>query len=628
MTNPFPWRKPLDANWAAQVAEIEAAIGNGGMPDYALTKAVANQQLGAREQLKIERLAERIGKLDGKGFTRFEIGLLGSRTLSYLSAPLRAAGLARGLLVSPYEAPYDRVASFAFSSNNCFERQLDAVLIILDESAFQSSRLLLNAAAEDEAVQEAEMLVDEIAKATRSKTGCPAIIATLPPLVQIASAETATPGSDARFRLRFNLMLADGAAQRRWLIWDQASLAARVGLDRWIDPISFHSAKVPFNIQICPQAADSIVALLAAMKGKTARALVLDLDNTIWGGVIGDDGISGIRLGQNSAEGEAFVAFQNFVLKLRERGIVLAVCSKNTDAVARGPFLNHPEMILKEQHMAVFQANWNDKATNIRSIAETLNLGLESLAYVDDNPAERERVRQELPLVSTIEVGEDPSFFIERVSKSGLFDHLPLNSDDLARANSYEGRAKVADIRARIGNYEDYLKSLEMRMTIAPFDDVGCPRIVQLINKSNQFNLTTRRYNEEDVRRMQQDANVLGWQVRLDDKFAQHGMIGVVIVRQETSEWEIDTWLQSCRVLERGVEQCIMNNLFTKASEKGVVRINARYIPTERNQMVADFYTRLGFDVVGHNSDGSVDFVCAVRTYAPHLVFMETSLPL
>ena len=243
MSSLFPWRKPLDENWAAQVAKIEATIDNGGALDYTLVKAAANQQLGAREHLKIERLAARIGKLDGTGFTRFELGLLGSRTLSYLSAPLRAAGLARGLLVSPYEAPYDSVASFAFSSNNCFERSLDAVLVVLDESAFQNSGLLLDTAAEDEAVRQAEALVSAIAEAARSKTACPAIMATLPPSVLIASAETATPGSNVRFKLRVNMMLADGAMQGKWLIWDQAALAARVGLERWLDPISIIQRK-------------------------------------------------------------------------------------------------------------------------------------------------------------------------------------------------------------------------------------------------------------------------------------------------------------------------------------------------------------------------------------------------
>ncbi|TDX88369.1 HAD superfamily phosphatase (TIGR01681 family)/FkbH-like protein [Neorhizobium sp. R1-B] len=627
MNTLFPWRKPLDRDWDAQAAAIEDALRKGEIPPYERIKGLANQQLRLREQLKTERVAERIDNADVNGFTRMEIGLLGSRTLTYLISPLRAAGLARGLLLRPHEAPYDQVASFAYSAYNCFNRQLDALLVVLDESAFPSPRPLLNREAEDETLRQAEMLIDAIAAAARAKTDGPAIIATLPLLYPISSMDTSTPGSNLRFRLRFNLMLADGAAHGRWLLWDQAALAARVGLERWLDPISFYSAKVPFSIQMCPLAADNITALLAAMKGKSARALILDLDNTLWGGVIGDDGIAGIRLGQNSVEGEAFIAFQSFVLNLRERGVVLAVCSKNDEPVARAPFADHPEMVLREQHLSVFQANWNDKATNISSIAQQLNLGLESLAYVDDNPAERERVRQELPLVATIEVGEDPSLFIDRVVQSGLFDHLPLNSDDLARADSYKGRAKVAELRAQIGNYDEYLTSLEMRMAISPFDDINRPRIVQLINKSNQFNLTTRRYSDEDIRRMEGDASVVGWHVRLDDKFANHGIIGIVIIRLRGSDWEIDTWLQSCRVLERGVEQCLMNTLFEEASKAKVERVIARYIPTSRNQMVAGFYPRLGFEVSARNCDNSVDFHCAVRTYAPHPVFMKVIGP-
>ncbi len=624
----FPWRKPLDDDWGAQIAEIEAALSAGGVPDYARTKALANQRLGMREQLKVERLAARMRGRGQQGFTPFKIGLLGSRTLSYLAAPLAAAGLARGLMVEVQEAPYNSVARFAFSAPTFFEGALDAVLVVLDESALGRPPRLLDAAAEDEALRQATLLVDAIATASRSRNGCPVIVATQPPPLQIAAADIATPGSAARFNLRVNMMLADGAAEGRWLLWDQAALAAWVGLERWLDPISFHAAKVPFNVQMCPLAADNIASILAAMKGKAARALVLDLDNTLWGGVIGDDGIGGIRLGQNSPEGEAFVAFQNFVLSLRDRGGVLAVCSKNDEAVARMPFANHPDMILREQHFAVFQANWNDKATNISSIAQALNLGLESLAYVDDNPAERERVRQELPLVATIEVGEDPSFFIERVARSGVFQHLALNADDLARASSYESFARAADIRTQVGNYDDYLRSLEMQMTISPFDAVGRPRIVQLVNKSNQFNLTTRRYNEEDIRKMQEGADVFGWQVRLDDRFAQHGMIGVVIVRKRAAEWEIDSWLQSCRVLERGVEQCMMNTLFTAASAAKVERVVARYIPTDRNQMVADFYTRFGFEVTKRHEDSSVEFLCPVPAYKPKPVFIETNLNL
>lgn len=624
----FPWRPPLAKDWAERLAEVEASLADGGEPDYVALKTLANQQLGMREQLRIERLARKLAKADlsNPGFAQITIGLLGNRTLSYLPDPLAAAGLARGLAISCVEAHYDSIASFAFSPADCFGRTLDALLVVLDESAFASKRAILDRATEDEALAEAEDLIVALAVAAREKSGCRAIIATLPGALQVSSAELATPGTSARFRHRVNLMLAEGAMEGRWLLWDQAALASRVGLDTWLDPVRYHAAKIPFSVDVCPLAADSIAAVLAAMKGKAARGLVLDLDNTLWGGVIGDDGLAEIRLGQNSPEGEAYVAFQNFVLSLRERGVVLAVCSKNTDEIAREPFRSHSEMVLKEDHIAVFQANWSDKATNIRSIAETLSLGLESLVFVDDNAAERERVRQELPLISTIEVGDDPSFYVERIAQSGLFDHLPLNSEDISRAASYGGRAAAAEIRAKIGNYDDYLTSLEMRMAVAPFDDAGRSRITQLINKSNQFNLTTKRYGEEDVRRMEDDPVLMGWQVRLEDKFAQHGMIGVVIVRKGEGEWTIDTWLQSCRVLERGVEQSVMNNLFEAARQEGVETINATYIPTERNAMVSDFYPRLGFEVDTENDDGSVSYSCVVADYQPHRTFIEVSL--
>lgn len=623
----FPWRPPLSPHWAERLSEIEALLRDGVMPDYASVKGLANQQLGTRELLRTERLAKRLADKASRlpGFTPFHIGLLGSRTLSYLPGALGAAGLARGLLICAREAPYDAVASFAFSPANPFAGPLDALLVVLDESAFASVRPLLDHKAEEAALDAAGDLIEQIAQAARAKAGCPVLFATLPTALQTSSSDLATPGSPARFRSRINWMLAQGAMEGKWLIWDQAALAQQLGLQRWYDPVLYHAAKLPFSVDACPLATDNIAALLAAMKGKAARALVLDLDNTLWGGVIGDDGLPGIRLGQNSPEGEAFVAFQKFVLSLRDRGVVLAVCSKNSDFIAREPFRSHPEMVLREQHIAVFQASWDDKATNIRAIAETLNLGLESLAFIDDNPAERERVRQELPLISTIEVGEDPSFFIDRTVRSGLFDHIPLNTDDLARAESYGARAAAAQVRAKIGNYEDYLSSLDMRMTIAPFDDVGRPRITQLINKSNQFNLTTRRYNEAEVQGMQEDQSLLSWQVRLEDRFAQHGMIGVVIVRKTASEWRIDSWLQSCRVLERGVEQCVMNHLFAAAADEGAERIRAWYIPTERNAMVADFYARLGFSRVGHSDNGTVEFLCPVADYRPHRTFIAAS---
>jgi FkbH-like protein len=635
-TSLFPWRAPLAADWTARWTQTDKRVraladGDGDASIDELCVAVrrlAGEQLGPREQMKMENLAGRLLPLVEKlsPLRRFKLGVIGNRTLDFLTRPLRAAGLARGILIEVHEAPYDAVASFAYGPSNPFGEKLDAVAIILDEGAFKQPADLLDRDGEKTALAEADAFLHQIADAARRKTGGAPIVATLPAYTpQIGSADIATPGSTARFNTRLNDLIADGAQDRHWIAWDLAELAARVGYDRWHDPVRFHEAKAPFALTLCPLVADRLASLIAALCGKSGRALVLDLDNTLWGGVIGDDGVAGIRLGQNSAEGEAFVAFQRFVHDLRRRGIVLAVCSKNTDEIAREPFRTHPEMLLREEHIAVFQANWQDKATNLRSIAETLNLGLESFVFVDDNPAERARVRQELPLVAVPEVGEDPAYFPSLIAASGFFDHLVLNTEDLGRAASYESNAKRAEVRAKVGNYDEYLTSLAMKMTVSRFDDVGRARIAQLISKSNQFNLTTRRYNEEDVRAFEEDRDgTLCWQVRLDDAFSAHGMIAVVVVKKAAKVWTIDTWLQSCRVLERGVEETVMNQLFAQARAEGAETIKGEYIPSPRNGMVAEFYDRLGFTQVDGDENGR-RYTRDVASFQPHKSFIEVT---
>ncbi|MGC9954214.1 MAG: HAD family hydrolase [Rhizomicrobium sp.] len=556
----------------------------------------------------------------------FRIGLIGNRTLSFLINPLRAAGLARGLLVDAVEAPYDSSASFAFGAVDVFAGEnLDAVAIVLDEAAFGRPGALLDAAAADVAIREAQTYLQRLAAAVREKRSVPAILATIPATVaRVSSMDVAVAGTNAHFIAGLNGEIAKGAGRGDWIVWDLAGLAARVGLDAWFDPVRFHDAKVPFAIALSPLVADHLCRTIAAMTGKSCRALVLDLDNTLWGGVIGDDGVAGIRLGNGSPDGEAYLDFQRFVLDLRRRGIVLAVCSKNTEEVAREPFRLHPEMLLKEADFAVFQANWDDKAANIRAITEALGLGLESMAFADDNPAERERIRQALPLVSVPEIGEEPSYFAERIADSGVFEHLLLNQSDLGRAESYRSNALGAAMQKEIGNYADYLQSLRMTMTIGRFDKMGRPRIAQLIAKSNQFNLTTRRYNEDDVRRFEENADeILCWQARLSDRFAAHGMIAVVIVHKGEKVWTIDVWLQSCRVLGRSVEETLMNLLVEEAQRVGVAKIVGEYIPTSRNAMVADFFVRMGFAKLPQSRGARQLFVCRPADYRPQSSAIE-----
>jgi FkbH-like protein len=613
----FPWRAPLRSDWSERWTTLDErirALGEHSVAeDYdaiALeARFLANQALGSREQLKLGNLAQRMMThvRHFSSLRHFRIGLIGNRTLSYLVAPLRAAGLARGLLLEALEVPYDRAAVSAYAQSFASEagqldahKRLDAAVIVLDEGAFVGLNGQPNDECEARAFADADAFLLRLARSASEGLEARVIVASIPFVgSHISSSDSALTGSTSRFLMHVNNAIIAGARDLEWVMWDLAALASQVGINDWFDPVRFHEVNAPFRIELGPLVADHLCRTIAAITGKSGRALVVDLDNTLWGGVIGDDGISGIRLGRNSPEGEAYLGFQQFLLNLRQRGIVVAVSSKNTDAVAREPFRRHPEMLLREEHIAVFQANWEDKATNLKAIAEALDLGLESLVFIDDNPAERERVRQELPLVSVPEIGSEPALYSARIADSGLFEHLLLTADDRMRAESYQTRAAAAVLKERIGNYDEYLESLKMKLTVSRFDAIGRARILQLVNRSNQFNLTTRRYNDGEIRLLEENTrDVLCWQARLEDAFGQHGIIGVVVVRKTPQVWTIDTWLMSCRVLSRGVEDALMNLLMADARDAGVETIIGEYIPSSRNALVSDFYRRMGFETI------------------------------
>jgi FkbH-like protein len=284
---------------------------------------------------------------------------------------------------------------------------------------------------------------------------------------------------------------------------------------------------------------------------------------------------------------------------------VLAVCSKNTDEVAREPFLNHPEMLLKLEHIAVFQANWKDKATNIQAIAVELSLGLDALVFLDDNPAERGLVRKLLPEVAVPELPEDPAWYARTLAAAGYFEAVTFAHEDLKRAGFYQDNAKRATLQKQIGGVDAYLQSLDMTITFQPFDATGRARIVQLINKSNQYNLTTRRYTDPEVLEAENDAETFTLQVRLSDIFGDNGMISVVICRPAgKGVWEIDTWLMSCRVLGRKVEHMVLRHMLEEAGAKGIHKIIGIYRPTDRNKLVVEHYAKLGFRKIDEDDAG------------------------
>ena len=419
-------------------------------------------------------------------------------------------------------------------------------------------------------------------------------------------------GTPTRLVGELNDAIFEAAAGNRLLPFDLAGIAARIGKTTFFDPVRFHQAKLPFSMEAGPVVADALAAVIAAMTGKAGRVLVLDLDDTLWGGAVADDGVEQIVIGQGSPEGEAFLAIQRHALELRRRGVVLAVCSKNLDAIAREPFARHPEMLIRDEHIAVFVANFEDKATNIARIARTLDLDPSSLVFFDDSPAERERVRSALPFVMVPELGEDPAVFVRTLITSGFFECLPLTRDDTQRAATYQARTEAKILQATIGDYDAYLESLQMELSIAPFHTLGRARITQLIQKSNQFNLTTRRYSEADIEAIESDPRRLGWQVRLKDRFADHGMICVVIADKAAASWSVDTWIMSCRVLERGVEQAVMQALAERAATSGAKELVGTYRSTPRNALVKDFYIRLGFAPTGQTDDRTATYRLAL----------------
>jgi FkbH-like protein len=550
--------------------------------------------------------------------TPFRLGLLTNATPDFLVSSLVATAPRHGLSLEVVTGLYGQFVQDALSPDSVVNRAApDAVLFALDYRALPPAGSPGDQQSEDASVGGALDQLMALRQSLKRNTTATCIWQTFapPPETVSGSLDGIFPGSFSRIVSGVNSAIMKGFFGTEDIVLDVAHLASTVGLADWHSPRDWNLAKLPFSDAAVPLYADHVCRTIAALRGRARRCLVLDLDNTLWGGVIGDDGISGIRLAQGDATGEAFLALQRFVLDLRSRGIVLAVCSKNEDRVARLPFRGHPEMLLRESHIAVFQANWTDKPTNIKAIAKELSLGLSSLVFLDDNPAEREAVRQALPEVAVPELPDDPALFMRTLSAAGYFESVAFSKEDLARADFYEQNARRIALEQTASDLEGYLRSLDMEITFQPFDAVGRARIAQLINKSNQFNLTTRRYSESQVLEMECDPRYFCRQVRLSDRFGDNGMISVVICREiSPPDWEIDVWLMSCRVLGRRVEQMVLRNILQHAAKRGIQKLRGVYIPTARNIVVSDHYEKLGFSLSGQHEGGTKYYELDVAT--------------
>jgi FkbH-like protein len=393
------------------------------------------------------------------------------------------------------------------------------------------------------------------------------------------------------------------------IILDLDQVSAKFGKQEWFDPSYWHLAKQYPCAKALPLLVDHQAALVRAALGLSKKVVVVDLDNTLWGGIIGEDGLEGISLGAPSAAGEAYQAFQRYLLDLKSRGVLLAVCSKNNEEDAKLLFLKHDSMVLHLDDFVVFRANWRDKPENLREIAKLLNLGLDSFVFLDENPVERALVRRELPQVAVPEIGSDPSRFVLLLDRKLYCEALTLSREDKERQAIYRADALRDELKTTAASLEDFLRSLEMQVEMGPFNDTVLPRVVQLIGKTNQFNLTSRRHPDQEVRRMMASSDFWTHYFKLSDRFGDNGLIGVMIAKKDADDssiWEIDTWLMSCRVIGRQLEEFMLATLVEAAKARGVRAIRGIYMPTAKNSIVADLYPRLGFTREKEMDEGSI----------------------
>jgi FkbH-like protein len=416
--------------------------------------------------------------------------------------------------------------------------------------------------------------------------------------------EAAVPWSRTSLIQALNRTVSEHARLEHIAIFDMHHIAACFGLIRWWDERQWHQSKQPFAPDSFGLVSFQFARLVVSMLGTVRKCVVLDLDNTIWGGVIGDDGVDGIQLG-NGAEGEAFVAFQKYLKGLLSRGILLAVCSKNDQAVAEEPFRKHPAMQIRLEDIACFRANWENKAENLRDIADALNIGLDALVFVDDNAGERELVRSQLPDVSVVAMPEDPSDYPAALAAACLFETTSFSIEDAARAQLYRENAQREDSMRAATDLKSFLRGLEMEAECGPVDSFRLPRMAQLLAKTNQFHLTTTRYSEAELASMAGDPRIWMRWFSLRDRIGDHGLISVVILRPEDEALAIDTWAMSCRVFSRGMEEFILLEMLDAARAFGAQRLIGRYRPTDKNHPVAGLYKRLRFAFEANEETGS-----------------------
>ena len=526
-----------------------------------------------------------------------KLALLGDTATQLLATAVRGTGAERGYLVNLYEADYSQVEQqLLIPTSDLHQFDADFVVIFQSTHKLGEYHCLLTAEKQLTLADDRLAFVASICE-NPALQGKKIIYFNYPEIGDTIFGSYANKVESSFTyqvrKLNYELMRLSERYQNLF-ICDIEELQNKFGRDKMFAPNTYANTEMVIRMDVLPYVASRVMDIVCAIKGQFKKCLILDLDNTLWGGVIGDDGMEGIQLGHGLGIGKMFTEFQMWIKKLKQRGIIICVASKNNEETAKEPFEKHPDMVLKLEDIAVFQANWETKVDNI--IQQILNIGFDSMVFLDDNPFERNIVRENIPGITVPELPEYPEDYLEYLYSLNLFETASYSNLDKDRTKQYQVEAQRVSLSKTFTNEADFLKSLNMVSEVSGFTKFNIPRVAQLSQRSNQFNLRTVRYTDADIEAWANDPDVIDLSFTLEDKFGDNGLIAVVIMKPQDEETLfVDTWFMSCRVLKRGMENFTLNTMVEKARIAGYKRIIGEYLPTPKNKMVEQHYINLGF---------------------------------
>ncbi len=525
------------------------------------------------------------------------IAILGDHATQFIKEALIGYGAISKLNYNVYEADYSQIDQEILDADSELYN-FNPEIVIVTNSVYKLEQSFHHSKNQDSFANSFLDKVEGWMEALKNNTKAKIILSTFPELPDAVFGNFASKvNSSFLYQLRvLNLELMKLSAQNGNLfLCDVAALYGVYGQNTAKSAQMYINADMIFSLDFIPVFTKQLNDIILALRGKFNKCLILDLDNTTWGGIVGDDGVENIKIGDLGI-GKAFSKLQTWAKALKERGVILCICSKNDEANAKEPFEKHPDMVLRLEDISVFVANWENKASNIRNSQEILNIGFDSMVFLDDNPFERNLVRLELPDVIVPELPEDPAEYLDYLLSLNLFETVSFSENDKDRTKQYQAEAERVSSVAKFANIDEYLASLQMVSDVKEVDSFSLPRVAQLTQRSNQFNLRTQRYTDEDLKSMIESKEYIAISYTLVDKYGDNGLISAVVLKKEKDFIFVDTWIMSCRVLKRTMEPFVLNTIVEEAKKLGYSKLIGEYLPTAKNGMVKDHYKNFGFE--------------------------------